>query len=326
MTSLSIEFYCHHCEAFLRAPETKAGLSIGCPHCGSRLWVPLESAAFEDIHELEFSENSEDELVYTQEDFEVASSPRRQPSIDQSHETLLCIRCDTPRHPGKKICKQCGHRVGTPKFLEPDEIDLGKILSTSWRLFTRHYWSCLTVTFTDTLLTIAACVISIIIGGMAAVMAGNQPESIILFFFIGTGLGWSVAMSMFALGHIRFYLHLCRTENPEFRESMSFQGPIGALLVGGVVYWSLFLFIFPSIFLWPFGRIIVDQQTSAPRGLWTALRLTTKHAGICLVLFVIKVGAFLTANMIPGVGLILLTPYFAILNTVAYLHFIGELE
>ncbi len=324
MTLLSIEFYCPHCDAFLRASQTKAGLSISCPHCSRRLWVPHESE--QDIDELEAIEDHEDEFVYDQSDFEAASTSQTQPSSVQSRETQLCIRCDTPLLPRKKACKQCGLRVGSPEFIEPEEIDLGKILSTSWRLFTQHYWSCLTVTFTDTLLTIAACVISLIIGGMAAVMAGNQPGTIILFFFIGTGLGWGVAMSMFALGHLRFYLHLCRTENPEFRESMSFQGPVGALLVGGAVYWSLFLLIFPSIFMWPFGRVVVDQQTSAPRGLWTALRLTTKHAGVCVALFVIKVGAFLAAGMVPILGVILLTPYFAILNTVAYLHFIGELD
>lgn len=323
---MSIEFYCPHCNAFLRASETKAGLSIGCPHCGSRLWVPHGSEALEDIDELEIIEDHDDEFVYDQSDFEAASTSLDPPSSAQSLETLLCIRCQAPLRSGKKICKQCGHRVGAPEFFEPDEIDLAKILSTSWRLFSQHYWSCLTVTFTDTLLTIAACVVSIIVGGMAAIMAGNQPGTMVLFFFIGTGLGWGVAMSMFALGHIRFYLHLCRTENPEFRESMSFQGPVGALLVGGAVYWSMFLLIFPSIFLWPFGRVVVDQQASAPRGLWTALRLTTNHAGICLVLFVIKVGAFLAAGMVPILGIILLTPYFAILNTVAYLHFTGEFE
>lgn len=290
------------------------------------MWVPLESEVFDAADEFEFIEDGELEIIYRQEDFEAESTSQTQAFSGHSHKSVLCVICDTPKHPNKKICKQCGHRVGSPEFVEPDEVDLGKILSTSWRLFTKNYWSCLTVTFTDTVLTIVACVATIVVGGIAAVMAGNQPANVVLFFFIATGLGWSVAMSMFALGHTRFYLHLCRTENPEFRESLSFQGPVGALLIGGAVYWSLFLFIVPSIFLWPFGRVVVDQQSSAPFGLWTALRLTSKHTSVCLVLFVIKVGAFLTAGMVPVLGGILLTPYFAILNTVAYLHFIGELE
>ena len=283
--------------------------------------MPDVSDSFVEIDEQELLEEDEGEFQDEQIDPESASPAKH------SLELSVCILCDAPLQSGKNICKRCGYRVGAPPFQEPQDVDLGKILSTTWRLFLQHYWSCLTVTFTDTLFTIVACVVSMMIGAMAAIMAGNQPGHIILFFLIGTGLGWSVAMSMFALGHIRYYLHLCRTERPEFSESMSFHGPaVGALLVGGAVYWSMFLLVFPSIFLWPFGRVVVDQNTSAARGLWSALRLTTKHSSVCLVLFVIKVGAFFVSGTVPILGILLLTPYFAILNTVAYLYFIGEFE
>src|SRR5690606_2875831 len=40
-----IEFYCPHCETYLRTPDLKAGLSAECPTCWERIWVPHESEA-----------------------------------------------------------------------------------------------------------------------------------------------------------------------------------------------------------------------------------------------------------------------------------------
>ncbi|MBT5018984.1 MAG: hypothetical protein HON04_09570, partial [Planctomicrobium sp.] len=51
-----------------------------------------------------------------------------------------------------------------------------------------------------------------------------------------------------------------------------------------------------------------------------------KHSGVSFALFLVKFGALFASTLIPVVGTILVTPYLATLNTVAYLHFTGELE
>ncbi len=326
---MSIEFYCPHCEAYLRAPDSKARLSIACPHCGGRCWVPLKSeqeSSFDDVEEWSDAEDF-DEADY-EADYEPTSASTNVPVLTPKKKQLQtsCKVCDSVLSPSENVCKVCSHRVGTPIFDEPADVDVGKILSTSWRLYTRHFGTCLIVTVTDAVLTIVACVLAIFIGGTAALAVGNRPGLVVFMFLIASGLGWGIAMSMFAIGHMRFYLDLCRTDRADFHKSMDFQGPIGHIFSGGVVYWSLFPFLLPPIFLWPFGRVVVDQNVSGFRGLWTALRLSVKHFSVCFVLVFVKIGAILISSLFPVGGAILLTPYFAILNTVAYLHFIGELE
>ncbi len=322
---MPVEFYCSQCEAFLRAPDSKAGLSITCPHCTKRCWVPLES------EEETFSEEDEDwisEDDFDETDYESDSGPAYVPVLAPKRRRIetRCEACDSVLSLGEKICSECEHHVGTPIFHEPDSVDAGKILSDSWRLYTKHFGSCLAVTVADTVLTIIASVLAIFVGAIASLAAGNQPGLVLLMFFAASGLGWGIAMSMFAIGHMRFYLDLCRTGKAEIRKSLDFQGPIGHVFVGGVVYWGLFMTLLGPILLWPFGRVAVDQELSAPRALWTAFRLSAKHFAVSVVLLVIKIGALLVSSLFPVGGAILMTPFFAILNTVAYLHFIGELE
>jgi len=288
---LAIEFYCSACEAYLRAPDEKAGLSTNCPHCSTGIWIPLESDAIEiDEEDLEWEEAEEDLVSVLQDDDPSFNDEARQ------------------------------------EFAEPDEVDLSKILSDTWQIFTRNWKACVAVTVVDSLLTIVALFVTFMIGGIAAAMAANNPGTAVLAFLAITGLGLGVLLSMFAVGHIRFYLELCRNENPVLKKSVNFQGPVGRMLIGGVVYWGLFIFIFPPIFLWPYGRVLMDKERSSLGSISTALRLSAKHSGVSFALFLVKFGALFASTLIPVVGTILVTPYLATLNTVAYLHFIGELE
>lgn len=284
---MPIEFYCSACEAYLRAPESKAGLSTSCPHCTSRIWIPVESEVFESVEE-EVSEFADSSLLLEGE-----------------------------------------QAVGTKleqSFIEPEEVDISCILGDTWQIFVENWKICMAVTAVDTVLTIAAVFVLMMIGGIAAAMVANQPATAILAFFAIVGLGLGVAFSMFAVGHIRFYLDLCRGKKPVIKKSVDFQGPVGRMLFGGMIYWGLFIFIFPPIFLWPYGRVVMDQNRSAVGSVAGALRLSIKHSGVCFVLFLVKFGALSASTLIPVVGQVLVTPYLAILNTVAYLHFIGELE
>lgn len=322
---MSIEFYCTQCDAFLRAPDSKQSLAISCPHCLARVWVPQNS-------ELERLEDFDDAWQTDEENDQFAAAALQaatnqfQSLANNSPDLKQCVRCGKHTEFAESWCGNCGKRFPSPDYLGPNEVDLGRILSETWRVFSKNWKPCFAVTLLDTFLTFAGIIIAFFIGGFSAALVAKNPGSSILAFLVVAGLGLSVLLSMFAVGHLRFYLELCRNQSPDLRSSLNFQGPIGAILVGGIVYWSLFLLILPAIFLWPFGRVVLDQKRSAVSAICRTLELSGKHVGVCMALFVIKIGALLASGMIPVAGTLIVTPYLAILNTVAYLHFTGELE
>lgn len=288
---MPIEFYCTACEAYLRAPDSKARQAISCPHCSSRIWVPQESVDFDALEYLEELEEAEHE----REEYLTPVPVKPVPIVEVDYD-------------------------------EPDEVDLSNILSDTWRIYTRNLRACYTVTVVDTMLTVAAAFVSCLVGGIAAAMVARNPGGAMLAFFSVAGLGMGVMLAMFAVGHIKFYLQLCRGESPDLKKSVDFQGPVGRMMIGGLFFWGTVFLVLPPIFLWPYGRVLMDKRASSVGSLFIALRLTGNHAGVCFALFVVKAGALFASAIIPVVGTILITPYLAVLNTVTYLHMIGELE
>lgn len=318
---MPVEFYCQQCEAYLRAPDSRAGLATNCPHCRQRIWIPYESVP---------ADLPEDSEAWDEGDTPVAAAPRGQPvkPIRSRRRTTggRCGNCAAPTRRDQDFCRQCGHRIGVAQPANPAEIDLGLILSETWHHLTSRLLHVVSVTILDLIITIVMTVVVVFVGALAANMGANLPGNMVLMFLAVTALGWCVAMSTFATGHMRFYLDLCRTQRADLQKAVYFDGPVLATLLGGVLYWVTFPLILPAIFLWPIGRIVVDQNVSAGRAAWIAAKLTSRHPGICFSLFAIKVAAFFISGLVPVLGLILVTPYLAILNTVAYLHLIGERE
>lgn len=301
---MSIDFFCTRCESQLRAPDSKAGQAISCPYCSNRVWIPYETESFEQNSD---SFNSlDDSDLHSAYEYDA-------PGELSSYQTAVYDETDSREREQRA-------------FSEPQSVDLGQILSDSWSLYTEHWRTCMVVTVADAALTIIAFICCCFVGGFASVLAANRPV-LVGFAFIGVvGLGMSVIMSMFAVGHIRFYLDLCRDLQPDVRKSMDFDGPVGSMLTGGLLYWTLFPLILPAIFLWPFGRVLIDQKSSASGAILKSLSLSGRHSGVSFAIFVVKAGALFVSGLIPVIGTLVVTPYLAILNTVTYLHFTGELE
>ncbi|MEW4490728.1 hypothetical protein AB1L42_21780 [Thalassoglobus sp. JC818] len=324
---MTIEFYCPECEAYLRANSTKAGLSVQCPHCNHRAWVPYESEPqfddedFHDWDEAVVDDSASDSALLVREE---RLSPSSQ--IDDAAQSQIskCPRCGSPKFQG--ICKCTSYEIEHEEVSTavPGEVDLSRILSQTWTIYTKNLPSCYAVTLLDLLFTVLGLILSLMIGGMCAAVSQQPPGIAILIFFIVSLMGMSLCFSILAVGHLNFYLDLCRTRTPNLQKSFEIRGPIGTLLISGIIYWMTFVLIFPLFFLWPFGRIVVDQHQRGVSPLRSALRLTLRNVEVCLSLGVLKIGAFFAANLIPVVGQILIVPYLAVLNTVAYLHLNGE--
>lgn len=335
MFEKAVEFYCPHCDAYLQAPDRRRGFSIRCPHCRNSLTVPYESTAFRvDDDESSFGFNDasgefEAEGAYQNAVFSGATDEVTVSRVEElpPHRVVgHCRLCQAPLLKTEDFCSECGFHTRRTTLREPQAVDLGAILSTTWDIFTRNFGLWMTVSVLDLILSILSTVFVLFAGVLVVTMAGGKLELITLMFLVTVCVGWVVLFSMFAIGQIRFSLELCREQQPQVRKSLNFEGPVGAMLTGGLVYWLLFPFVIPAIFLWPIGRLITDQNLSPGRATWQALRLTTRHSGVSAALFLIKVGAFFASNVVPIIGVIAITPYFSTLNSVAYLYFIGEFE
>ncbi|TWT49802.1 hypothetical protein KOR42_38740 [Thalassoglobus neptunius] len=324
---MTIEFYCPECQAYLRANATKAGLSVQCPHCNGRTWVPFESEPqfdgdeFSEWEEPVVDDSANEPALLVREE---RLSPTSQIDESDSSQISKCPRCGSAKLQKNQKCVRCELGAEGVSPATPGEVDLSRILSDTWSIYTKNFPSCYAVTLIDLLFTVLGLIFSLMIGGVCASISQQPPEIAILLFFVVSLLGMSVCFAVLAVGHLSFYLDLCRTRTPDLQKSFEFRGPIGTLLISGIIYWMTFVLIFPLFFLWPFGRIVVDQNQRGVSPLRGALRLTLRNLDFSLSLGVLKIGAFFAANLIPVVGQILIVPYLAILNTVAYLHLIGE--
>ena len=312
---MSIEFECPECEAVLRTADEKAGTSANCPYCSERIHIPIQDESR--FREESWSQVAQESLPEPDPSEKTATPTRR-----QIVKAGLCVICREAPAGNDRRCREC--RFEQDAIAEPDEVDLSQILSETWTVFTRNFATCLAVTVIDVLFTLVAVVIAFFVAVACAVVAGQEPAIMLLVFFFVSFLGVSISWSFLAIGNIRFYIDLCRHDDADIQKTFAVHGPAWSILVAGFFYWATAILFLPLAFLWPFGRVIVDQNRSGVGSLIHSLRMTTRHSGVCLALAMIKIGGFFAANLIPVFGQLVFVPYCATLNTVAYLHFRGE--
>lgn len=303
---MPIDFYCKHCLTYLRTPEEKAGLSTQCPTCWERIWVPLES-----------------EERIPPEKWPVEAAPGagndpsrgrrsgRQPSVLDDHErrSRAAVR---PRRPA----------------------DLGTILSTTWRIYSDNLGICLVATVIDVLVTIVALLIVIVPASLCVLALWNAPVLCIPAMMLTLFLGWTLALSASAAGHYRFFLALARGERVQVGQLFHWGDHLGRMAVASVAFWAitifgLCLFILPGILaivlFWPYGRLVVDEDAPASQSLSDALFLTRDNFRTSFLIVMLNLLMISVAHFVPLLGYFLVIPFCAVLHSVAYLEFRGEL-
>lgn len=240
--------------------------------------------------------------------------------------------CGTTADASLEDCPRCG----TPLTISegPPRVDFSDIMSLSWTLYGRNLGACLAVGLLDALLTIVAVVIALVPATVAfmVVMDAVGPPQALLSMFLVLGLGVSVAIAALAVGHIRFFLSVARGEPAELNHLWQSRGFVSRMALGNLLFWAMVLFgllscVLPGILawvlFWPFGRILVDEDTTAIGSLQRAWSITTQNLGTSFLIGIATFFILNLANIIPF-GFILAVPYVGLIHSVAYMHFTGE--
>lgn len=303
---MSIEFYCPQCAAFLRTPEAKGGLSVECPACWERIWIPLESQAYIPAERWAGVETVRPEPWRT--------PPAAVPETDSSVD----VRSPSDDIPFRAVSRRA---------------DLAEILRLSWQIYSRNLGLCLLATLFDLLLTVATIFVALIPAALCAFLLRDSPILGIPAIMLTLFLGWTTAFSAAAAGHYRFFLAMARGE--PVRVSHMFQSGdcLGRMAVAGVAFWAIAVFgfcmcilpgILAMVLLWPYGRFVVDQEAPASQSLSDAFRLTSENFWTSLLIVLTNFLVIISANFIPILGFLFAVPFAAVLHTVAYLRFRGE--
>ncbi|MCA8999120.1 MAG: hypothetical protein KDA80_19115, partial [Planctomycetaceae bacterium] len=236
---------------------------------------------------------------------------------------------DTPTDTGTGRCSDCDPADLPHGFVVEG---LSPILSLSWQIYTRHLGLCLVATAVDLGSTLLS-VIVVLIPALLCISTINfvSPVLALALCFLVLILGGVVTLSATTVGHYRFFLSLVRDQPIEFSDMLRFDQYVGRMAVGSTIFWSfvvvgLMAGILPGllilVFLWPYGRLIVDRDLGVAESFSEAFRLTTENSATSFFLFVIYALVLLGSNSIPLLGFFFAVPLMAVVHSVAYQSFL----
>jgi hypothetical protein len=230
---------------------------------------------------------------------------------------------------------------------QPSAIDLGDILSRSWRIFSNHFAECL-------LATLICFAVSLALTGMLAVFGllggagvgalantNNKEAAILLGIFLG--LVGILALGIFSAwlwaGYLIWVLKLSRGEEVAYGDLFRggpFMGRMfwGNLLFMPVSLLAVLLCFFPCILIWAlwtnFAWLVIDRNERLPESFARAKDLAVYNSSNFLTLVMIwflMFGVSVVLSMLPvigGLSFLFTMPFFTVLEAVAYLRLTGQ--
>jgi hypothetical protein len=311
---VTIQFFCPSCDAYLRTAESKAGLSLACPACRERIWVPHADEVPDADNPWGNVEQSTAWDAVPAMSAAGAVALEGSPAMAEALQDLVDFEAD-------------------PQTDRLQRADIAEILGVSWRIYSNNLGICLLATFVDILLTVTAVLIVLLPAGLCIVLLHDSPILAIPASMLTLLVGWTTALSAVAVGHYRFFLALARGEPPKLGEMFRCSQCLGPMAVASVGFWAVtlfgfFMFVIPGLLVlvlfWPYGRFVVDDETPASLALDEALRLTSENFWTSALIVLLNFLVIAVANVIPLLGYFFAIPFAAVLHTVAYLHFRGE--
>ena len=339
---MPVEFYCPHCEAFLRTPDSTKGKRARCPSCGDNIDVPFLSDAF--IEE-EFDENQELEPVPERSSIRSelpSEASRTDPdpwiededfTFDESEPTdnfVTCEVCKTICPIDSELCYECGH-VLAEEVVPTDGVDVGNIFRSTWAIFTENFAVCALVGVLDVVLFIMSLIVVALPVALIGSMFRGHPLTVPVVFSLLI-LGLTLTTCALWVGHTQYFMSLVRGEIQPPTNVVHVGKFIGRMTTATLVFFvmltcGLMMCGLPALLVatlfWPYGRYLVEHDCTAFEALRGAFELTTNHFAASMAIVVILVLVTIVGNAVPF-GVFLTAPFVGILLSVAYLSFAGE--
>jgi len=338
---VSIEFECLNCQAVLRAPLQKGGEFIHCPICDESLQVPLpsrraDSGGFYNSFESELAERmqpmSERRLLRetAPSSFPVEVEPDTW--FDETESPECCGKCGKALISNVLRCAECtASRWNGGQHRASFE----RILSESWKVYTKNLAVCFLVGAVDLVATVLGFFLVLALAFACSAIVQVEPALAVGVFAVIFVLGMVLVSGSLAAGNFRIFLAIAREEPTSAGHLLRMDRHSGKIAVAGTFYWTsvcvgLLCGIIPGVLIlgrfWPYGRLIVDHETSLFSASATSWKLTRGHLGTSLGIFLAQFLVILLTAGIPILGPILAFPFVAILYSVTYLSLVEELQ
>jgi phage FluMu protein Com len=330
---MAIEFRCTKCNKLLRTGDDTAGKHAKCPECGEILVVPSPGTPMAGPMPGPIPSSSPGPSPFAgggaggfpppsgpagESPFGAAEQPQYQPDTGNPYQSPSPY-ADMPAMP-----------VGATE-IRPTIIDLGDVMGRTWKIFKEDWGMCLGVVVVAFVCNFAA---GFIIGFVPrTILALTRSQEI---FVASSVIGNLVAQAFsiwITIGRARIMLKIARGQPVSMGELFG-GGPyflpiLGAsILFGLMVAVGLVLLIVPGIVLAlmfsQYYYLIIDRNLGVMDSLNTAKEISNGNKATLLMIGLACLGITIVALIPCGLGLIIASPYFALLYAVIYLAMTGQ--
>lgn len=344
---MPVEFYCPHCEAFLRTPDSKKGKRARCPHCGDDIDVPFVSEVF--IDEDDFDENLEFQpledrrTIRSELPSEARKTSEASPWIEDDVDSeeldfepdatdgfITCAVCKTICPIDSELCYECGH-VLAEEAKPNDQVDIGDIFRSSWGIFTQNFAVCALAGVLDVVLFIASLVVVLVPASLVGVAFRGHPIAIPMIFALLI-LGLTLATCALWVGHTHYFMAMVRGDVQSPLNVVHVGKFVGRMTTATILFFTLMICglmmcglpaLLVITLFWPYGRYLLEHDCTAFEAMRGAFELTTNNFAASIAIVVILVLVTVIGNAVPF-GIFLTAPFVGIFLSVAYLRFVGE--
>lgn len=318
---MPIEFRCTQCQRLLRTQDDSAGKQAKCPECGTIMVVPAPEA---------------DEANVPLPP--LPTSRLGNPFGSGGTSPFATRPADGGDRTGGQNPYQSPTDYAAPPIgagprgpIIPTTIDLGDILSRTWRIFTQQWGLCLGLTLVFGFIVIGTQLLVETV--IAALAGGNNPElsfTIAITVFLAQGLLWM----WLGIGYNLALLRLARGEPTSMGELFNGGSYMVSILLGSIVFNIAFFlgylfFIIPGIIVAlmfsQFYYLILDRRIGVLESFSISQKVMigNKLTLFALVLVVGLLGG-LFALVTCFVGLVAVAPFFSLMLAVTYLVVTGQ--
>jgi len=294
---MPIEFRCTQCRKLLRTQDDTAGKQAKCPVCGTLVLIPNPA--------------SPPPLPG-----DAAPPPARRVAESASPDGLPSLAADDAT--------------------APPRLEIGELLSTSWKILQRRLGLCIGATMAAMLVFFVAAISLSIPIFLASLQGGHRadPQSVLpLFAVVGLWLMGILLKSLLLAGQAVFFLKIARGQPASVADFFSgWRWGLTAFLVYLVVYLAtsvgLILLVVPGIIVaLVYSQsmfLVVDRGASLTDALRMSRKLTNGHKLVLCGLFAIVWALYFVAVIPCYLGLIIFLPWKGLLTAIVYLRLTGE--
>jgi phage FluMu protein Com/uncharacterized membrane protein len=331
---MAIEFRCTKCSKLLRTADDTAGKHAKCPECGEILVVPSPGTPMAGPSPGPTPSPSPGPSPFAgggaggfspppsgpagESPFGAAEQPQYQPDTGNPYQSPSPY-ATLPTMP-----------VGATE-IRPTIIDLGDVMGRAWTIFKEDWGMCLGTVVVAFLCNFAVGFIIGLIPQAVLAMTRNQDIAV-AFSLIGNFVSQAFSIWI-GIGQARMFLKIARGQSVSMGELFG-GGPyflpiLGAsILFGLMVTIGIILLIVPGIILAlmfsQYYYLIIDRNLGVMDSLNTAKEISNGNKATLLMIGLACLGITIVAAIPCGLGLIIASPYFALLYAVIYLAMTGQ--